>query len=156
LITWEYFHVLINPMPIYGLSMGTLAMLIALPMRNRKAQLLALCLIFVGAASAFPAYLSGQKAYHKVYVLADSDGQASLDAHLHRSEKLIYVFYGVALLAVAAALVPVKAPKTALPLALFTLIAAVGALGVGGWIAKAGGEVRHPEFRSEQGESSQF
>ena len=149
---WEYIHVLINPMPIYGLAMGALALLMALFLRNRKAQVLALWLIFVGAVSAFPTYISGQKAYHKIYLVADSDGQASLDAHMHRSEKLIYVYCAAAVIALVALLLPIKKPRTATPLALLTLVAAVASLGAGGWIAKAGGEVRHSEFRIAQPE----
>jgi hypothetical protein len=149
MLTWEYIHVLLNPMPIYGLSMGVLALLIALPLRNHKAQVLALWLIFFGAASALPTYLSGQKAYHKVYLIADGDGQSSLDTHLHRAERLIFLFYGLTASALSAVLIPVKWPKAGLPLMLLTLVVAIASLMAGGWIAKAGGEVRHSEFRSE-------
>jgi hypothetical protein len=147
---WEYIHVLINPMPIYGLSMGFLALLIGMALRNRQAQILALWLIFLGAGSAVPTYLSGQKAYHKVYLIADSDGQAKLDAHMHRSEKLIYIYVASAVVAFAAIVIPVKKPKTAFPLLALTLLAALAALAAGGWISKAGGAVRHSEFRKVQ------
>jgi hypothetical protein len=150
MLTWEYIHILLNPMPIYGLSMGVLALLLAFLLRNRKAQVLALWLIFFGAASALPTYLTGQKAYHTVYLIADGDGQDSLDAHLHRAERLIYVFCALAVVALCAALLPAKWPKTALPLLLITLLLALASLAAGGWIAKAGGEVRHSEFRDKQ------
>jgi hypothetical protein len=149
MFTWDYIHVLLNPMPVYGLSVGALALLLGLIMRNRKAQVLALWLVFFGAASALPTYLSGQKAYHKVYLIADSDGQSSLDAHLHRAERLIYVFYGLTVVSLAALLAPAKWPKSTLPLTLITLILSLASLAAGGWIAKAGGEVRHSEFRRE-------
>src|SRR5262245_13719323 len=145
----EYLHVLTNPLPIYALAVGTLMLVAALWLRNRQAQLLALWLIFFSAASAWPAYLSGQKAYHQVYLVADGDGQSWLDTHMRRAERWIYVFAGLAAIALSAALIPAKAPKTALPLAIVTLAAALAALAVGGWIAKAGGKVRHPEFRTE-------
>ena len=152
MLTWEYIHILLNPMPIYGLSVGLLALLLSLLIRNRKAQVLALWLILLSGGSALPTYLSGQKAYHKIYLIADADGQASLDAHMHRAERLIYVFCALALIALAALLVPAKWPKYAFPLALLTLVAAVASLAAGGWIAKAGGEVRHSELRAEQPE----
>ncbi len=52
------------------------------------------------------------------------------------------------LLALALAL-PWKFPKSATPLAAATLVFAAIALGIGGWISHAGGQVRHSEFRGE-------
>ena len=145
----EYFHLLINPLPVYGLVTATLVLAGALILRNRPAQLLALAMVFLCAASAWPTYLAGEKAYYRVYPAADSEGQQWLDAHKQRAEKLIYVFYGLAAVALSAALIPARAPKTAFPLALLTLIVALASLGAGGWICKAGGKIRHPEFRNE-------
>jgi hypothetical protein len=143
----DYLHILLNPLPIYGLAMGTLALVIALLLRNRQAQLLSLGLILVSAAAAWPAYLSGEKAYNKVYLLADADGQEWLDTHMKRVDQAIYLFYALAAVALGAALVPIRIPKTALPLAILTLVLAMAVLGAGGWIAHAGGKVRHSEFR---------
>ena len=145
----EYFHVLVNPLPIYGLVTAVLMLAGALVLRNRPAQLLALGLVVLSAASAWPTYMMGERAYTRVYVTADGDGQKWLDIHKHRAEKLIYVFYALAAVALCAALVPLKVPKTAFPLALLTLMMALASLGVGGWIGKAGGKIRHPEFRDE-------
>src|SRR5262245_3260073 len=121
----EYLHVLLNPLPIYALAVGTLTLLAALWLRNRQAQLLALWLVFLSAVSAWPAYLSGQKAYHQVYLVTDGDGQGWLDTHMHRAERWIYVFAGLAAVALSATLIPAKAPKTALPLAIVTLAMAL-------------------------------
>jgi mono/diheme cytochrome c family protein len=145
----EYFHVLINPLPIYGLATAALLLAGALILRNRPAQLLALVMVFLCAASAWPTYLAGEKAYYRVYPTADSEGQQWLDVHKRRGEKLIYVFYALAAVALSAALIPAKAPKTAFPLASLTLIMALSSLAAGGWIGKAGGKIRHPEFRHE-------
>ncbi len=121
----------------------------ALFLRNRPAQLLALWLVALSAASAWPTYLLGEKAYHRVYAAADDGGQLWLDTHKHRAEKQVYVFYALAAVAMMAALIPAKAPKTAFPLTLLTLMIALASLGAGAWIAKAGGRIRHPEFRNE-------
>src|SRR5262245_36368618 len=88
-----YLHTLLNPVPIYGLAMGMVALVIGLLMKARSAQVLALWLIFVSAVSAWPVYFFGQRAYPRVYVIADSDGQTYLDQHRQRAEKLIYAFY---------------------------------------------------------------
>jgi hypothetical protein len=34
----EYIHVLINPLPVYGLAMGVIGLIIALTQRSRPAQ----------------------------------------------------------------------------------------------------------------------
>jgi mono/diheme cytochrome c family protein len=144
----EYLHVLINPVPLYGIAGAVFMLTGALILRNRPAQLLALGLMVLSAASAWPAYSLGQKAYTRVYSLADAQGQKSLDSHKHRAERLIYAYYALAVIGLAATLVPAKAPKTTFLLALLTLLVALGSLGIGGWIAKAGGQIRHSEFRT--------
>jgi mono/diheme cytochrome c family protein len=143
----EYLHILINPLPVYGLGTAVLVLTTGFVLRNRSMRRLGLVLIVLMAASAWPAYLIGEKAYHRVYTLADGDGQTWLDAHKHRAERLIYLFYGLAAAALAAALTPARAPKTSLTLATLTLVMALSSLGAAGWIAKAGGQVRHSEFR---------
>jgi hypothetical protein len=145
----EYVHVLLNPLPVYGLAAGALALVVALWLRSRSAAIAALAVVLVCAASAWPVYEYGQRGYDRVFAMADSDGQAWLDAHLHRAEQLIWGFYALAALAAAAIAVPVKWPRAGLPLAGATLLAALAILGAGGWIAYAGGKVRHREFRHE-------
>jgi hypothetical protein len=43
---------------------------------------------------------------------------------------------------------PLKWPRSALALTIITLVISLCMLGVGGYIAYAGGKVRHREFRS--------
>jgi len=145
----EYVHVLINPLPIYGLGIAVLALLIALLIRSRRAQVVALLLIVVSAASAWPVFIYGKKGYQRVHAMSDTDGQAWLDAHMHRAEKVIYIYYVTAAVGLIAVLAPFRWPKIESFLTAFTLILAIGLLCVGGYIAYAGGKVRHREFRSE-------
>ncbi len=146
----EYLHVLLNPLPVYGLATGTLALLAALVSRSRPAILIALGIVALTAASAWPVYALGQQAYAVVNTTVDPGGQEWLEAHRHRAESLIWTFYVLAALAVASIAVPLKWPKTLLPLAIAALIGALGVLGAGGYIAYAGGKVRHLEFRKGQ------
>jgi hypothetical protein len=46
--------------------------------------------------------------------------------------------------------VPMKWPKASTALAIATLVCSFAALGVGGYIAYAGGKIRHREFRNER------
>jgi hypothetical protein len=145
----EYLHVLLNPLPVYGLAMGVLALVVALISRSRAARVSALAIVFVSAISAWPVYEFGEKGYDRVLAMADSDGGKWLDEHMRRAEQLIYVFYAVAGLAAMAMLAEAKFRRAAVPLAALTLVLAAANLGVGGYIAYAGGRVRHREFRFE-------
>jgi len=145
----EYVHVLINPLPVYGLAMGVFALLIAFTARSRRAQVVALLLIVVSTGSAWPVFIYGKKGYYRVHAMSDSVGQAWLDAHMHRAEKLIYIYYLTAAVGLIAIVAPIKWPKIASSLAAFTLILSIGLLCIGGYIAYAGGKIRHREFRNE-------
>jgi hypothetical protein len=144
----EYLHVLLNPLPIYGLSMGVLALILALALRCRAAQVTALSVILAGAASAWPVYQYGEGGYYRVHAMADTDGGMWLDAHRRRAESLIGAFYALAALAAVAIGAPLRWPRLAFPLAGVTWVGALLVL-AGGWIAYAGGKVRHREFRNE-------
>jgi biotin transporter BioY len=145
----EYLHVLLNPLPVYGLGAGVLGLLIGLIFRARAARTTALILIFVAAMSAWPVYHYGQAGYDRVKSMADTDGGKWLDEHQRRGEQLILVFYVVAGLAAVGVVAELKLPRSAVPLSIATLILASAALGIGGYIAYAGGHVRHREFRFE-------
>jgi uncharacterized membrane protein len=146
----EYIHVLINPLPVYGLAMGVIGLIIGLVLRSREARTGAFALILIAAASAWPTLHYGQQGYDRVKAMADSEGQKWLEEHMHRGEQLIYVFYALGVFALVSIAVERKRPKAALPLAITTLVVATGALGIGGYIAYAGGHIRHKEFRFER------
>lgn len=145
----EYMHALLNPLPVYGLSMGVLSLCIGLFYRNRIATIAALVLIFVSGFAAWPVYYFGETAYDRVKAMSDPIGTQWLDEHMARAEKLIYIFYLLAAAALAGILAPLKWPRTAWPLAVGVLALGVVNLGLGGWISYAGGHVRHKEFRFE-------
>ncbi len=144
----EYIHVLINPIPIYGLAMGWIGLIIALFLRSRRAQIATISIVLLSAAIAWPAFEFGEQGYDRVLSMTDEQGQAWLDEHQHRAEQLIYFFYALALLSAVAIVAPIKWPKSSLPLALSIVVLGAVVLGMGGYIAYAGGKVRHREFRS--------
>lgn len=145
----EYLHVLLNPLPVYGLSMGVLTLVAGLIVRSRAAQNIGLVVIAVCAASAWPVLVFGQHAYNHLYPQLDTDSAAWLDEHMDRAERFIYAFYITALLGIAAIVTQKKFLKTSKTLTVLTLIASVASLGIGGWISRAGGEVSHSEFRRD-------
>jgi hypothetical protein len=145
----EYIHVLINPLPIYGLGMGWIGLIIAFVLKSRRAQIATLALVLISSVSAWPVYEFGEEGYDRVLSMADEDGRAWLDAHRDRAEDLIWVFYALAALSAIAIAVPVKWPKSAGPLAISVLLLGAAGLGTATHIAYAGGRIRHREFRNE-------
>ena len=145
----EYMHVLLNPLPVYGLAFGTLALALALLLRNHRVTVAALVLVFVGAISAWPVYQYGESAYDRVKSTSDSAGEQWLDEHMARGEKLIWMFYVLAAVSATGIAVTLKWPRTFMPVSSVALALSSGTLAVGGYISYAGGHVRHREFRFE-------
>jgi hypothetical protein len=143
----EYLHVFLHPLPIYGVALGVLALIIAMALRSRPAQITALSLVFLCALSAWPVAHFGEEAFDRVESMTDHDGYAWLDAHAQRATRALPVFYGLAALAALALLLPWPFPKSAFMLNVITLLLAIVSLGLAGWIALAGGQIRHKEFR---------
>ena len=52
---------LLNPLPIYGLAAGVLALVVGLAMRSRSAQVTALVVILSCALSAWLVYQYGER-----------------------------------------------------------------------------------------------
>jgi dolichol kinase len=144
----EYIHVVLNHLPIYGTMLGALALAISLILRSRAAQITALILTLIAGASAYPVFVTGQRAYKTIRNQSDDAGADWLDEHMDRAEKTIGVFYFLAALAIAGLLVPIKWPKSAFPLAALILVVAILCSGIAVYIAQPGGRVRHPEFRT--------
>jgi hypothetical protein len=145
----EYIHVLLNPLPVYGLLVGWIGLVIGLTLRSRRAQIATLSLVLLSSISAWPVYEFGQQGYDRVLSMTDEAGEAWLDEHMHRAEDLIWVFYVLAALSAFAIAVPINWPKSSMPLAVAVILLGAVTLGSGAYIAYAGGRVRHREFRNE-------
>jgi hypothetical protein len=145
----EYVHVLLNPVPVYGLLISWLGLIIAVFLKSRRAQVATLVLVLISSLSAWPVYEFGQQAYDRVLSMTDEDGERWLDEHQDRAEDLIWVYYALAVLSAAAIAVPIKWPKSSTPLVIAVILLGAGALGTGSYIAYAGGRIRHREFRNE-------
>jgi hypothetical protein len=144
----EYVHVVLHPLPIYGLAAGVFSLVAALLARSRPAQAIALLLIVLSAMAAWPVAHFGHAAYDRVYAMSNDDAQKWLNWHEHLAERIVWGFYATAALAAATLAGQWKVPRLhriALPL---TLTAAVLALGLSGFLAFVGGKIRHSEFRS--------
>jgi len=145
----EYVHVLLNPLPVYGLLVSWIALIAAVISKSRRAQVVTLILVFITSISAWPVFEFGQQAYDRVLAMTDDDGHAWLDEHQARAEKFIYIFYALAGLSMAAIIVPIRWPKSSVPLAVAVVLLGAVALTSSCYIAYAGGKIRHREFRNE-------
>jgi drug/metabolite transporter (DMT)-like permease len=145
-----HLHVLLNHWPIVGLAIATLGLLLAIFTRNRVAQIISLSLVIFTSATAWPVYATGEKAYKTIRGVADEDGADWLDTHLERADATVGYFALPPVLALLAIFLPRKFPRSSSPLLWLTLLASVVCLGLGAYIAEAGGQIRHPEFRSPE------
>src|SRR6202030_4509047 len=104
----EYSHVLVNPLPIYGLGLGLIGLIIALLLRSRPAKIATLSIVLISAAAAWPVYQFGEQGYDRVLTMADDDGRAWLDAHKDRAEDLGSNVYALETVSAVALEVPIK------------------------------------------------
>ena len=144
----EYVHVLLNPLPVYGMVMGTLALAAGVVSRSRAGQHIGLVLVFLAALAVWPVIHYGQAGADRVQAMVYKEGQQWLAVHAARAETFAPLFYVTAGLAVAAAVALWKFPKLANWLPVVTLLLAVACIAAGGWIGHAGGQIRHNEFRN--------
>ena len=144
----EYIHVLINPLPVYGLAMAVVGLVIAFFLRSRPAQIATLIIVLICAASAWPVYEFGQQAKDRVLSMENEVGGAWIEEHQDRAEDLIWIFYALAVLSATALFAPAKWPRSATPLVIAVIVLGFVTLGAGGYIAYAGGKIRHREFRN--------
>src|SRR5437667_7203813 len=133
----EYIHVLLNPLPVYGLLVGWVGLIIGLVLRSRPAQIATLSLVLLSSISAWPVYEFGQQGYDRVLSMADEDGRAWLDEHKDRGEDLIWVFYALAAVSAFAIAAPIKWPKSSLPLAVAVVLLCSVTMGRGTYFAIA-------------------
>src|ERR1051326_9627802 len=118
----EYVHVLLNPLPVYGLLISWIALIAALISKSRKAVVVGLILVFITSISAWPVYEFGEQGYDRVLAMTDDDGHAWLDEHQDRAQKLIYLYYAIAALSAAGIIVSLRWPRSSVPLGIAVVL----------------------------------
>jgi hypothetical protein len=144
----EYVHVLLNAFPGYILPVGLMILFISLIRENRAVQVTGLWLVLLVGLSGWPTWYYGHEAFHHLSASLDEQARAWANAHEERAERSVYALYALGALALAALVVPRKAHKSAKPLAWAVLVIGLGCTGLVFWTAEAGGQIRHPEFRT--------
>jgi len=146
----EYAHVLLNPLPVYGVGIGVVALCFALLFRSGPAKLTALCIITVSSFSAWPVSILGHKAHARLEEKLSSDSNKWMQYHEETANTAVIVALAAAIISAGALLIPArKFPKAAVALTVLSLLSAVGSLAMSGRASHAGGRIRHEEFRTE-------
>jgi hypothetical protein len=142
-----HLHLLTNHIPIFITLSGILALALAFLWKSDTAKRIALLLLFVGTVGGLGTFWLGQESYKPVRGLADETGQDWLDLHMERAEQVVWIFWLAAAFAMAAMVMVWKKTRFALITTLSAGILGTASLGAAGWIADAGGKIRHPEIR---------
>jgi len=143
----EYVHVLLNPMPLYGMAAG--AFLLIWTCWRRPAEFpegALLWIILVALVTGLAVYF-GERGYENVGVIADAHGNRWLAHHKERAEHLMYVFFLTGFSALGALFSQRRRPRVALRLVWITLFLTWASMGAASWISHAGGQIMHAEFR---------
>jgi uncharacterized membrane protein len=143
----EYVHVLLNPLPVYGLLVALAVFVAGWAARSAAAQAIGLAAIAVCAGSAWAAVTTGHAAYDRVYSMAEDEAQQWLNWHAYLGDRIVWVYTAAG----AAALIALGAlrwrPGWVRTARIGALVLALCALGSGAFLAFVGGKIRHAEFR---------
>jgi len=142
-----YRHVLLNHLPIIGLAMALLVLLIGLGLRQRPMQITSLVLIAMTAGAAWPVAQYGDAAYPAIYDGLDGHGRAWLDHHAEVAETWLPVLYATCLAAIAAVAAGVLKRSLLNLGCIAVFVLGCAAFTGAALVAKAGGQIKHPEFR---------
>jgi hypothetical protein len=131
----EYVHVLLNPLPVYGMAAGSFVLGVSVFKRNVS--------LLTWAAIQY-----GEKGYDRVLSMSTSaDAQQWLKVHMDRATRWELAFYLPGLAALLALRSRKRWPRFSERVTLFTLLASWVSIALAAWISHAGGQVRHSEFR---------
>ncbi|MEP2777288.1 MAG: hypothetical protein ABJQ29_14625 [Luteolibacter sp.] len=144
-----HLHLLTNHLPIFVTLSGLFVLFFGLLRKNREMSQVALVLVFAGIAGGLLTYWLGQQSYKPVRGLADEVGQDWLDLHMERAEKVVWFFWMAGVAVAAAIVVAWKTPKFTFFASALAGLLGLGTVGLSGWIADAGGKIRHQEVRGE-------
>jgi hypothetical protein len=144
----EYIHAAINHFPLIGLMVAMLTLAAGLATRSRPILLTGLGLVAILALSIWPVYAYGEAGYDRVLSMADEAGEDFLKYHAELAHRWAFLYYLTAAMAGFGFGLSWKWPRVLMPAAIASLLVGIASLGAGIMIARAGGEIRHREFRS--------
>ncbi|MDD2676088.1 MAG: hypothetical protein PHP75_01255, partial [Methylacidiphilaceae bacterium] len=144
----EYVHVLLHPIPVYGLATALAAYLAGLAFKSRATQVVALALIVLTSASGWVVQHYGEEGTDRVETMITQKQKAWLEVHEERGERTVWMLYGTAAIAAVTLVSSALFPKGLSFFSSATVLAASASLFLGLWTSHAGGQIHHKEFYS--------
>lgn len=142
-----YRHALLNHIPIIGLCIALLVLLAGLAVRRAPVLFTGLVLAAVCAGASVVVVHYGDAAYPVVYDSLDRQGRGWLDFHAHLADRWLPLLCANAVLAVFAVVLGSARRRLLLWVALLVTLLTLASIRGIFEIARAGGQIRHPEFR---------
>jgi hypothetical protein len=143
----EYVHVLLNHLPITGLSVALLFLLAAIVVNHRVTQFVALAAVVLLSLSIWPVAHYGERAFDRTLAMSDADGGAWLRHHEDLVDRWGFVYYVTAGVAAAGMVAGAMKPRMLRPACAVVAVLTMASLVAGAVIADTGGKIRHREFR---------
>jgi hypothetical protein len=98
----EYLHLLLEPLPLFGLGFGLIALSIGMIVREWRMRVLALVVVIVSCLSVQPYVKLRVKSEPRVIALQDPAFHALIRQQTERRSNTTWIYYGAALFGVGA------------------------------------------------------
>ncbi|MBL9133731.1 MAG: hypothetical protein JNG86_21150 [Verrucomicrobiaceae bacterium] len=137
----EYLHLLIEPLPLYGLGMGLVVFIVAFVFNERRTRLLSRALICVSCASVWPYTDLREKATPRILATRPPEFASVIREQTERRQAWNWPYYVLALLSFVACFTS-HSPKGR-PLLLVVVIGGAFVFWFSIWLHKKECEVYH-------------
>lgn len=144
-----HFHLLINHLPILLPIVALAILLIGLLQKNNSILKLAYLIFILAAISAMPASASGEEAEEQIEHLPGIS-HALIHEHEEAAEQLAIVLYLLGALSLVALWAISKNKPFYKLLTYIIVLLAIGSIYAAKQTGSTGGEISHPEIRTEQ------
>jgi peptidoglycan/LPS O-acetylase OafA/YrhL len=148
----EHLHAAMNHLPLVGLLAACIPLLYGLLRRNKHVIVAGLLTCLVFGAAAPLVMKTGEEAEERfeegpIATLLDAGAEDLLHEHEERAERAVLLVYATVAFALVALFVVWRKEKLAPWMGGIALLLCLASVGAMAWVADAGGEIRHPEFR---------
>lgn len=140
----EYLHLLLEPLPVYGLSLGLLFLLGALILRERKSQWLALLILCLSCLSVHPYLDLRREASPRILATSATSYRPMIQTQMERRQEHTWPYLAMASLCGLAMIGGSGRPGKILRLAVF--LGGTGLLGFSLWLHQKEAEIHHPNL----------
>ncbi len=145
----EYAHLLLEPLPLYGIGLGLVFLFVAVSFHEGKCKALALLVICLSSASVWPCLSLREKAEPRIVAMRDPSYGPLIREQTKRRASLQLLYYCTAAFCGLAALL--SAAGKGRGVLIIALIFAVAAFWASLWLHKKEAEIYHRNIIREPG-----